>query len=225
LAAQFAYSQAASREDVTMPILFAYLLMVGLFVGGGYGTLYWLTTQEPVKTATAHHPRPTPVTPSVAQAPVANSEPRGSDTAATSDADAEKHPAPESGNHVADNDAPAIAAKADTAGTPPTADIASQSGVPHPARTVAAVADPSPAPDAAQKTPAQKPVAAATPEQAMPPVNAPAKPQRNRIASHARHDRLEAMTLRTVEFPDGSRRSFLIPSARRQRTLAYDPYD
>jgi hypothetical protein len=165
------------------------------------------------------------VTPSVAQAPVANSEPRGSDTAATSDADAERHPAPESVNHVADDNAPGIAAKADTAGTPPTADTTSQSGVPHPARTVATVADPSPALDAAQKTPAQKPVAAATPEQAIPPVNVPAKPQRNRIASHVRHDRLEAMTLRTVEFPDGSRRSFLISNSRRQRALAYDAYD
>lgn len=41
-----------------MPILISYLVMIGIFVGGGVGTLYWLTAPEPTRVAVHHHPRP-----------------------------------------------------------------------------------------------------------------------------------------------------------------------
>src|SRR3981189_635646 len=43
-----------------MPALFAYLLAVGLLLGGGYGALSWLAAPEPVKVVAKAKPRPTP---------------------------------------------------------------------------------------------------------------------------------------------------------------------
>jgi hypothetical protein len=31
-----------------MPALFGYILAIGIFLGGGYGMLYWLAAPEPV---------------------------------------------------------------------------------------------------------------------------------------------------------------------------------
>jgi hypothetical protein len=35
-------------EDRPMPALFGYILAIGIFLGGGYGMLYWLAAPEPV---------------------------------------------------------------------------------------------------------------------------------------------------------------------------------
>jgi hypothetical protein len=43
-----------------LPALFAYLVAVGLLLGGGYGALTWLGTPEPVKVAAKVKPKPTP---------------------------------------------------------------------------------------------------------------------------------------------------------------------
>ena len=40
-----------------MPALFAYLIAVGLLLGGGYGTLSWLAAPEPVKVAVKAKPK------------------------------------------------------------------------------------------------------------------------------------------------------------------------
>jgi hypothetical protein len=46
-------------EDCLMPALFAYLLAVCIFLGGGYGALNWLATPEPAKvTVSAKHTPP-----------------------------------------------------------------------------------------------------------------------------------------------------------------------
>jgi hypothetical protein len=41
-----------------MPALFAYLIAVGLFLGGGYGALSWLAAPEPVKVVAKANPKP-----------------------------------------------------------------------------------------------------------------------------------------------------------------------
>jgi hypothetical protein len=43
-----------------MPALFAYLIAVGLLLGGGYGALSWLAAPEPVKVASRAKPKPPP---------------------------------------------------------------------------------------------------------------------------------------------------------------------
>src|SRR6267154_1487329 len=43
-----------------MPALFAYLLAVGLLLGGGYGALSWLAAPEPVKVVVKAKPKPPP---------------------------------------------------------------------------------------------------------------------------------------------------------------------
>jgi hypothetical protein len=43
-----------------MPALFAYLIVVGLLLGGGYGALNWLATPEPVKVLAKAKPKPPP---------------------------------------------------------------------------------------------------------------------------------------------------------------------
>src|ERR1700716_2847696 len=43
-----------------MPALFAYLVAVGLLLGGGYGALSWLAAPEPVKVAGKTKPKPPP---------------------------------------------------------------------------------------------------------------------------------------------------------------------
>jgi hypothetical protein len=41
-----------------MPALFAYLVAVGLLLGGGYGALSWLAAPEPVKVVAKAKPKP-----------------------------------------------------------------------------------------------------------------------------------------------------------------------
>ena len=43
-----------------MAALFAYLIAVGLLLGGGYGALSWLGTPEPVKVVAKAKPSPPP---------------------------------------------------------------------------------------------------------------------------------------------------------------------
>jgi hypothetical protein len=45
-------------EDCLMPALFAYLLAVCIFLGGGYGALNWLATPEPAKVTVSAKPTP-----------------------------------------------------------------------------------------------------------------------------------------------------------------------
>ena len=58
-----------------MPALLAYLIAVGLLLGGGYGALNWLTAPEPAKLV-RHHPRPKPETPPTYDAARESSTPR-----------------------------------------------------------------------------------------------------------------------------------------------------
>src|ERR1700694_4995872 len=43
-----------------MPALFAYLIAVGILLGGGYGALNWLAAPEPVKVVARAKPKPKP---------------------------------------------------------------------------------------------------------------------------------------------------------------------
>ena len=56
-----------------MPALFAYLLAVGVLLGGGYGALSWLVAPEPVKVAAKAKPRVHYVPSSEARAPEVSS--------------------------------------------------------------------------------------------------------------------------------------------------------
>jgi hypothetical protein len=106
-----------------MPALFAYLLAVGLLLGGGYGALSWLAAPEPVKvTANARPARPSP--PHYRQTPETPTAPESTPAAPESTvADANSGPAGNSApardsDHVApgsrdQSPSPALDAKAE----------------------------------------------------------------------------------------------------------------
>lgn len=183
-----------------MPILISYLVMIGIFVGGGVGTLYWLTAPEPTRVAVHHHPRPAVTSSSPA--------PEGREPSRLPTQSSEK-PAEVTNaevTHAAD-----ASRKVDEGVTTPDKPSTTPATTPD-------VATPGGSLDAPpqQALPQGQAVAAA---QATPP----ARSAKARVASRPRHRHLEAMTLRTVEFPDGRRKSFLISA--RGRVLAYGRSD
>jgi len=198
-----------------MPALFAYVLAVAIFLGGGYGALNWLAGAEPVKVAAKakHAPRPETYGAVAAQpAP----QPDAASPESTGDA---------SGKAEASGPS-AVSMTAAAAGPDKRYDAM--------ARAAPTVADKAATPPA----PAIKPVAApalakpeAGPEAARPLTKAasadregrrmetPPKRPRIRQAEERGHRRYEVMTLRTIEFEDGHRETRLLP-LRRQDALA-----
>ena len=168
-----------------MPALFAYLIALGLLFGAGYGALNWLA-EPPVKVA-AKAKSKSKLQPSYQQAP-------SSDQALS----------PE----IAEASPPA--SKSDQGSVTPTAndhDAASASKDQKiPSQAQPSLATPSPATD----EPAMQPIIASPAAPAA--LDKPSKRSHSRQAgSHVEKRKLVAITLRTIEFPDGRRITQLIP--------------
>jgi hypothetical protein len=221
-----------------MPALFAYLIAVGLLLGGGYGALSWLAAPEPVEVAAKTKQPPASTQPSAPTKAAVISEP-GS----------EGRPAPEANRSQAI--ASAIAAnEVRSRSTEPEARTAREQSVsdlrPSPDQQI----DSGPAVTEIRESPRQRePVLEAKAEnkaenkveidgankqsvQAAPAVNtaAPAAPQAKR--PHQRQAsrppekrRLVLMRLRTIEFADGRRLTQLIPLHDEPRAMAFGPDD
>jgi hypothetical protein len=197
-----------------MPALFAYLVAVGLLLGGGYGALNWLAAPEPIKAAAKAKAKPPP---RYAASPEASpSEPNslsindGDHTASDSNIES---PSPRARMEASEQATRAMpltppqdeqSRSADKVFSPPEpkqrAEIfpvndATQ-GAAHPAQAVSSTA--------ATKQPTSASTAAAAPPK-------PVKRTLRQTSRHSEKPALALMTLRTIEFPDGRRATQLIP--------------
>ncbi len=223
-----------------MPALFAYLIAVGLLVGGGYGALSWLAAPEPVKVVAKAKSKPPPAHyadnsgPTSAQAGPSNdgareaSKPRlagkseinGADQAKVASTDKavsggqspSASPEPEPSAVANEQDA-----KAQASG--PAADQQARSAhaeIPQAASGQEAKQKADDAPPAEAKqgdaVPAQEEkqsaVAATAPATA---AKTARRPHVRQASRRFEKRRLEVMTLRTIELPDGRRITQLIP--------------
>jgi hypothetical protein len=213
-----------------MPALFAYLIAVGLLLGGGYGALTWLAAPEPVKVVAKAKPTPRPHFDEASRETA--SEPSGQQ--------AQQKPQKASPETIGQSDRIAVAsnqppvappAEASTASTEQGAQAEVQAEVSLPAQT------PASAPAQVQQNPAanakvssaeigpppeqpQPAQAASTGSQTTAASTAPAaapktvklkRPHQQRLASRSEKPALALMTLRTIEFPDGHRITQLLP--------------
>jgi hypothetical protein len=203
-----------------MPALFAYLLAVGLLLGGGYGALSWLAAPEPVKVVVKAKPKQPPHD-------EASSEATSFKTSSLAINDRDQV--------ASANDPPSPArsearvAASERGGQPQSSEPASaqQSRVKaeiSSAEDQQEVRQPAPAVLAVSASNAQ---AAATSPEAAATGARPVKRPRARPASggHSEKSRLALMTLRTIEFPDGRRVTQLIPYRNGGRLLAFQPDD
>jgi hypothetical protein len=210
-----------------MPALFAYIVAVGLLLGGGYGALNWLAAPEPTKLVAKAKPKPPPV--HEASSEMAS---RGADPAEASTAD---NPAAAS---AGDKVAPTPNAQSTPATADPTATVDAPATALSPptdqhlraAHAEVAVEQKPPARDSQQRARAVPPVMPANLPAAS-PASSPAKAvKRPHLWQAARHParepgtrRLALMVLRTIEYPDGRRVSQLLPYHARRDALAYGP--
>jgi hypothetical protein len=211
-----------------MPALFAYLIAVGLLLGGGYGALSWLAAPEPVKVVAKAKPRP--------PSPVhytgnyqADPEP-----AATQPPTPERS-RPEPGSQgVGDSESIKTAANDQPASPQPQAGVASaQAEVSGPARlSKAEISSVEAGHEAKQeeKQPAQTvpPVSPGNAHSAASTGSAAAartvsRPHPRQAGHHSEKHGLALMTLRTVEYPDGRRVSQLIPYRSSERSPTFEP--
>ena len=212
-----------------MPALFAYLIGVGLLLGGGYGALTWLAAPEPVEVAAKAKPA---AHSGARSGPNAAAESRAETSAVVASSPAiNDHDKVAAGSN---DQTPAPAAKARLAASQPDVQGPPESGLDQPARSahadaLAATSEPH-VPDAAveagsgDKQPAQvalqgRPADLRSASAAA--AKAAARP-RLRPARHHETDAPVLMTLRTIEYPDGRRVTRLIPYSG-ERALAFQP--
>jgi hypothetical protein len=218
-----------------MPALFAYLIAVGLLLGGGYGALSWLGAPEPAKVVAAKaKPKPTPhyeANPEAASSEASSSaesvsEPSSSARDSAASGASEQPPSLRPQVNLAAGEQ---GAKAEVSG--PALDQQSRSAIAEvsPAEP-SQHAEAAPAEDAAQE--------ATHPAQAVPSVS----PNKQQITSstaavsvakpmkrphlrqaHSEKPALALMTLRTIEFPDGRRITQLIPYHNGEPALEFPP--
>jgi hypothetical protein len=206
-----------------MPALFAYLIALGLLLGGGYGALTWLAAPEPVKVVAKAKPTPRPHF----------DEANGETASEPSGQQAEQKPQNASPETISQSDQFAVGsnqppvappAEASTASTEQGAQAEAQPETSLSAQTQASApaqvqqdtaanakvssAEIGPPPD--QPPPAQTPAASTAAAAAAKTVK-PTRPHQQRLASRSEKPALALMTLRTIEFPDGHRVTQLLP--------------
>ena len=205
-----------------MPVLFAYLIALGLLLGGGYGALSWLAAPEPLKVVAKAKAKPHPRYEASAEVASAETNPLNA-----SDSDYAR-----SGSNDQSSSAQA-SPSADAQGAP------GISGLANDRQIRAAHAEVTSKQEAKRSASAVSPPS--NPQTAAAAPTAAAKPARR---SHARqassHSEkpserrgLALMTLRTIEFPDGRRVTRLIPYREADRVpyrqaaraLAFDADD
>ena len=197
-----------------MPALFAYLIAVGLLLGGGYGALNWLAAPEPVKVAATAKSKP-PSPPHHAD----NSEPRE-----TTPPEPSK---PVIDDKIGSNDKtdsvdqfPSEAAAQDTKETSSgqTQDQPNRSA--HAEMTPAGADQDAKQPAEASSPGNQQAVSSIAPAAA---AKTAKRPHLRQASSRSEKRGLALMTLRTIEFPDGRRVSQLIPYRHDQRASVFEP--
>jgi hypothetical protein len=223
-----------------MPSLFAYLIAVGLLLGGGYGALTWLAAPEPVKIAAKAKPIPRlhfdeanreaasepsghePQTASLGTTSLGTTSLGTTSIGATS-----PETVGQSRQVAVGSNQPPVAppAEVNTASTAPGArakasgPAQTQSSAPAQVQQNPAVSAEVPSAEIAPPERAQPAEAASTGNHATAVSAAPAataktmKPKRphQRLASRSERPALALMTLRTIEFPDGHRVTQLLP--------------
>jgi hypothetical protein len=189
-----------------MPALFAYLVAIGLLLGGGYGALTWLAAPEPLKVVTKARPTQVPRQP-------AGSEGRP---------DFERP----SVDSMAANDGERATIGANRPFTPSTPDAVA------PARQAASTEQPveNKPPAGAEISPTE--TNHASPSARKVSASGHATELARTSGSRSRHTgdrpaqrRLELMTLRTIEFADGRRVTRLLPYRSSARAVALEPDD
>jgi hypothetical protein len=195
-----------------MPALFAYLIAVGLLLGGGYGALNWLAAPEPVKVVAKakaksppHHEASFEATPFEASSLAINDN---------------NHAVPASTepSSLSQSEANVAASEEGARPQPPEPSQVQQ--------TRAAHAEVSPAESKQEVRQAALAVSPAQPAASTAPATAARQVKRPRLRQAGRRSEkstLALMTLRTIEFPDGRRVTQLIPYRGGERALAFQP--
>jgi hypothetical protein len=218
-----------------MPALFAYVIAVGLLLGGGYGALSWLAAPEPVKVAAARvKAKPPQRYEATSEAPSATTTASqinnddndkaalDSDKAASASNDQPPSEVPVASQPVASQNA---LTESSSAATPHQIRSARAEVAPVEQKLPAkqpypqTVAAPKPVPLATAKMEASVPSAAGSKIVKRPHLlqagRQPEKPPEKR--------RLALMILRTIQYPDGRRVSQLLPYRGGGRALAFAP--
>jgi hypothetical protein len=213
-----------------MPALFAYLIAVGLLLGGGYGALNWLAAPEPAKVVAKAKPKSPPRYEASSQAP-------SSETSSLTVSDSVQTA---SGSNVQPLSALSSSSAAEEQGAQATisspannqqilahAEVASGEARRHiegpPAEARREVRQPVPAvspPGNAQTVARTAPAAVAKPVK-----RSPVRQASSHSEKSSERRALALMTLRTIEFPDGRRVTRLIPYRGGERTLAFEADD
>jgi hypothetical protein len=219
-----------------MPSLFAYLIAVGLLLGGGYGALTWLAAPEPVKIAAKAKPSPRPHFDEANRETA--SQPSGHEPQKASPETTSPNTVGESGQVAVGSNQPPVTppaavntASTETASTAQAsraeASVPAQTQVSMPTQVhptanqnpavnaEVSTAEIVPPPEHAQSAEATSTgnhttAAPTTPAAAAKAVK-PKRPHQQRLASRAERPALALMTLRTIEFPDGHRVTQLLP--------------
>ena len=215
-----------------MPALFAYLIAVGLLLGGGYGALSWLAAPEPVKVAAKMKPRP----PRHDEAGLQVTSQRSA-VASASDAGS---------SSPGNSDQGASAGLTDQTAADPNGQSSSRQSGPGMATMEAEVSEPArdqqsrsadaeaSLPDARQKVeqpaPAASPVLSSNQPTTATAAVATKAVKRSHLRQAGSHPKrpaetraLVAMTLRTIEFADGRRVTRLIPYRSPERAMVFEP--
>jgi hypothetical protein len=207
-----------------MPGLVAYLIALCLLLGGGAGALHWLAAPEPAMIAAKSDPKTKsrssqrrPAEPATAALSATTSEPdSASAQTASDDIDTTASTASIEPPAPQEPVAPAIVGNTPPAAATPSPD--SPTRLAH-AEISADGVRPAEVPDV-------RPSKSAAPRAATASDSAdidarPSRPHRRHAGNRPAKRRLEVMTLRTIEFPDGRRVTRLIPYRDRERLLAF----
>ena len=205
-----------------MPALFAYLIAVGLLLGGGYGALSWLAAPEPVKVAATakskppsppHHAdnsEPRETTPPEPSKPVIDDKTGSNDKTDSVD----QFPS----EAAAQDTKPASSGQTKPASSGQTQDQTSRSA--HAEMTPAGANQDAKQPAEASSPGNQQAVSSIAPAAA---AKTAKRPHLRQASSRSEKRGLALMTLRTIEFPDGRRVSQLIPYGRGERASVFEP--
>jgi hypothetical protein len=198
-----------------MPALFAYLIAVGLLLGGGYGALTWLAAPEPVKVAIKAKPTPQPhfdeenrdaaFAPNGARKAGAETISQSDQAVAASNQPPAAPPAEASTASTEQGAGAQVSAPAQVQQDTATKTEISSADVKAPAEHTSPARAASPGNRETNQTTATSAVPAAATK------TAKVKRPQQRLASHSERPALELMTLRTIEFPDGHRVTQLLP--------------
>jgi hypothetical protein len=213
-----------------MPALFAYLIAVGLLLGGGYGALSWLAAPEPVKVVAKAKPQPhSEANRSTASVVAGSAQTSSNGNAAIAPSDSDKAAS------ASNNQAPSTGSEVTTSretqpeASSPAADLhlrAAHDVGPLQQNSQTQLVEHRPAPAAAVP-----PISSDHPPMASSPSSAPGAKmvkrsqlrEANRLPErHAEKRRLILMTLRTIQYPDGRRVSRLLPYRGSRQALASD---